>query len=106
VKRSWRLLRLVRIWRSQKRSPKKKVEKPSEKKPDKIAKGISAADLQQHYYLKDLQDYCKAQSLPTTGSKRVLIKRILEHLEEPKKKKRAAESKAEGESEAKKTKTK
>jgi len=89
-----------------KEKPKKKVPKPSEAKPDKIAKGISAADLQQHYYLKELQEFCKAQGLPNNGPKRVLIKRILEHLEDPKKKKRAAEGKAEGEGEAKKAKTK
>jgi len=88
-----------------KEKAKKKAPKPSATKPDKIAKGISAADLQQHFYLKDLQDYCKVQGIPTNGSKKVLIKRILEHLEEPKKK-RAAEDKAEGEGEAKKAKTK
>jgi len=89
-----------------KEKPKQKAAKPSKNKPDKIAKGISGADLQQHYYLKELQEFCKAQSIPSNGSKKVLIKRILEHLEEPKKKKRAAEEKAEGESANKKTKTK
>jgi hypothetical protein len=64
------------------KAPKKKpAPKPSKKKPEKIAKGISKIDLNSHYNKEELVEYCKENKLPVTGNKRDLIAKILAHVE-------------------------
>jgi len=64
------------------KAPKKKpTPKPSKKKPEKIAKGITKIDLNSHFSKDELLDFIKANELPTTGNKRDLIARILAHVE-------------------------
>jgi len=72
----------------------KKAETISKAKP-KIAKGISATDLNSWYNLVDLEDYCKEKDIPHAGTKAKIIKAILNHLAgkappEKKKKRKAA----------------
>jgi hypothetical protein len=82
------------------KAPKKKpAPKPSKKKPEKIAKGISKIDLSAHYNKEELVDFCKEHELPLVGNKRDLIARILAHLDgrelptKGKKKRRSKKSK-------------
>jgi hypothetical protein len=64
------------------KAPKRKpAPKPSKKKPEKIAKGISKIDLNSHYNKEELVEYCKENKLPVTGNKRDLIAKILAHVE-------------------------
>jgi hypothetical protein len=56
-----------------------KAPKVSKDKP-KIAKGISAVDLNSWYYSKDLSDWLEKKKLPSKGTKKELVKRILDHL--------------------------
>jgi hypothetical protein len=58
---------------------KAKVAKVSKEKP-KIAKGISAVDLNSWYYAKELSDFLEKKSLPSKGTKKELVKRIMDHL--------------------------
>jgi len=59
---------------------KKKAVQPSAKKPD-IKKGVTKADLQQHYYRGELAEFCKTSGLGSSGNKKELINRIVAHLE-------------------------
>jgi len=67
---------------------KKKKVPPVEKKPiqtasltkPEIAPGISANDLQTHYYLDELVEWCEKDQVKTGGNKREMIKRILAFL--------------------------
>ena len=59
---------------------KAKEVKPSKKKPE-IRKGINAVDLNSWFYSKDLSSYCEKKGIPDKGTKRELVKRILDHLD-------------------------
>jgi len=69
-------------------APAKKDKKKSTTKASKtkqpIKSGVTYEDLFQHYYLEELQDYCRDNDLKISGTKRMVIKRILESLEEDK----------------------
>jgi len=85
----------------------KKVVAPSKKKPE-IHKGITKADLNQHYWRQDLVEWCKKNDLKVSGNKKELIDRILDHLagkEKPLPKKRKASTSPAKEKPAKKQKT-
>jgi len=79
------------------KKPAPKAPKVSKDKP-KIAKGITAVDLNSWYYAKELVEWLEGKSLPSKGVKKELVKRILDHLagkdvtkpKEKKEKKKAA----------------
>jgi len=93
------------IERKNMEKPEKKVRakapKVSKAKP-KIVKGISAVDLNSWYYAKDLSDWLESKSLPAKGTKKELVKRILDHLAgkdvtiKPKEPKKPAKAKGTG----------
>jgi hypothetical protein len=58
---------------------KAKPVKPSKEKPE-IKKGITSVDLNSWYYRDDLSEWCEKKGLPKNGSKKELVKRILDHL--------------------------
>lgn len=77
---------------------KVKAPKKSESEP-KIAKGITSVDLNSWFYRDDLSKWCEDKGLPKNGSKKELVKRILDHFAgkdvsaKPKGKKKAAPKK-------------
>jgi len=88
---------------------KAEVQTPSKTKP-KIAKGVTKADLQQHFYREELATYCKENGLSHSGHKSALINHIINHLEGKKpavsgSKKRKAPSGGKAEKPAKKAKS-
>jgi len=87
---------------------KTKEETPSDRKP-KIAKGINKVDLNSWYYRDDLSEWCKDHQLPHAGSKKELVKLILDNFEGkelPEKKKKEKKEPKEGEPVKKKRKPK
>eukprot|EP01080_Neovahlkampfia_damariscottae_P000194 gene194-4440_t len=75
-------------------------EEKKEIKKVEFKKGITFQDLYDSYYTNELSDYCLKNGLKKSGSKKELIKRILNYLnfdikEEVKSKKRKNESKEE-----------
>jgi len=56
---------------------KKISQKPKKTKKKALVEGITYDEVFQHYYLDEIQDWCKENKLKTTGTKKVLIKRIL-----------------------------
>jgi len=73
------LIDCIKDGQSYKKDKKEKVE-PSKKKPE-IKKGITKVDLQQHFYREELITYCKDNNLVTSGNKRQLIDRIINHFD-------------------------
>ncbi|KAF2070633.1 hypothetical protein CYY_008043 [Polysphondylium violaceum] len=71
-------------------APKKKITYSKTKLP--LSSKLKYQDIFQHYYVVELQDYCKAHKLSPTGTKKVLILRIMNflagHVEKTKKEKR------------------
>jgi len=55
------------------------IEFSKEKKT--IKKGISYQDIFQHYYVDEVQDYCKENGLKVSGTKPEIIKRIIAFLD-------------------------
>jgi len=92
------------IERKNMEKPEKKVKakapKVSKDKP-KIAKGINAVDLNSWFYAADLADFLEKKNLPHKGTKKELVKRILDNFDgkdvtekpKPKRKKKAAAKK-------------
>lgn len=87
---------------------------PSKKRPDfiefskkkkAIQVGVTYQDIFQHYFLKELQDFCRENELSPYGKKSDVIKRILDHLEQNKENsKKVVEKKKEKESKSKEAK--
>jgi len=65
---------------------KKEVPKLSPKKPSKtkpaLKRGVTGADIFQHYFKPELQEYCRENDLKISGTTKELIDRILDHLDE------------------------
>jgi len=67
-----------------KRMSSRSSQKIFSKTKKALKKGIEITydDIFQHYYLEELQDFCKENDLKTYGRKKDVINRILEYLEE------------------------
>eukprot|EP01012_Entosiphon_sulcatum_P040780 TRINITY_DN544_c0_g1_i1.p1 TRINITY_DN544_c0_g1~~TRINITY_DN544_c0_g1_i1.p1 ORF type:complete len:213 (-),score=49.83 TRINITY_DN544_c0_g1_i1:86-640(-) len=48
----------------------------------KLRKGITAQELQNYYWVEELKKFLEDEKIPHTGTKKVLIKRVLDHLNE------------------------
>jgi len=57
-----------------------------------IAEGITYQDIFQHYYLEEIQDWCRANGLKVSGTKAVVIKRILAYFDGDKENTMASEN--------------
>jgi len=59
--------------------PEEKSEEgeASEKKPDRIKKGIKKVDLISHFTRPELLEYCQSNQIKTTGKKSVIASRIM-----------------------------
>jgi len=75
-----RLLDAISTRSNVEHAPKKIKEIIFSIKKPKIRIGVTYQDLFQHYYNPELTDYCKKNDLTCTGSKKILINRILAHL--------------------------
>jgi len=67
--------------KSKEERPAKKEKKETKPSLSSIHKGTTAFDLHNTHNLTDLQKYCKSHSLAATGSKKDVIKRILEFVD-------------------------